>query len=67
MALLLLTVMVIGAAMLVMAVGLLFNYPCLRGSCGGPDILGTDGESLRCAACPRRTSAPVSGTSPGSF
>ena len=57
MALFLLSVAVIAAAMLVMAVGVLFNYPCLRGSCGGPDVAGPDGESLRCAACPRRKSA----------
>ena len=57
MALFLLSVAVIAAAMLVMAVGVLLGYPCLRGSCGGPDVVGPDGESLRCAACPRRKSA----------
>ena len=57
MALFMLSVAVIAAAMLVMAVGVLLGYPCLRGSCGGPDVVGPDGESLRCAACPRRKSA----------
>ncbi len=57
MALFLLSVAVIAAAMLVMAVGVLLGYSCLRGSCGGPDVVGPDGESLRCAACPRRKSA----------
>ena len=58
MALFLLSLGVIAAAMLVMAVGLLFNQTCLRGSCGGPELTGPDGDSLRCAACPkRRTSA----------
>ena len=63
MGLFLLTLAMIGAAMLVMAVGVLFNYPCLRGSCGGPEIFGRDGESLSCAACPHRKnlSAPLKG------
>ena len=39
----------------VMAVGLLFKYPWLRGSCGGSDVLDADGGSVRCDACPRRT------------
>ena len=50
----LLTVIVMAIAMLVMAVGVLFRYPCLRGSCGGSDVLDADGESLRCTACPYR-------------
>ena len=50
----LLTVIVMAVAMLIMAVGVLFRYPCLRGSCGGADLLDADGESLRCAACPHR-------------
>lgn len=61
MALFLLSVAVIAAAMLVMAVGVLLGGTCLRGSCGGADVLGPDGESLRCAACPRRRSAGRSG------
>ena len=47
--------------MLIMAVGLLFKYPCLRGSCGGPDVVDSEGRSLRCDTCPRRaerTDAP---------
>ena len=54
MGLFLLTAGMIAAVMLIMAVGLLFRYPCLRGSCGGPDVVDADGESLRCEACPRR-------------
>lgn len=62
MGLFLLTAAMIGGVMLVMAVGLLFKYPCLRGSCGGPDVVDAEGRSLRCDACPRRgmgTDAPV--------
>ena len=54
MVLFLLTVAAIGAIMLVMAVGLFFRYPCLRGSCGGEELLDAQGQSLRCAACPKR-------------
>ena len=54
MTLFLLTILVIGAAMLIMAVGVVFSNRCLRGSCGGRDLLGPDGEPLACEACPRR-------------
>lgn len=49
-----LSLAVIGLVMLAMAVGVIFNYPCLRGSCGGPDVVGADGEALSCATCPNR-------------
>ena len=54
MTLFLLTVLVIGVAMLIMAVGVVFSNRCLRGSCGGQDLLGPDGEPLACETCPRR-------------
>jgi hypothetical protein len=50
--LVLITVAVMALAMVGMAVGVLFSNKCLRGSCGGPEILGPDGESLRCDTCP---------------
>lgn len=50
----LISAVIIGAAMLAMAVGVLFSNRCLRGSCGGPDVIGPDGESLACATCPHR-------------
>jgi hypothetical protein len=52
--LLLLAVGVIGLAMAAMAIGTILSGRCLRGSCGGPEVHGLDGESLACAACPRR-------------
>lgn len=55
MGLFLLTAGMIAGVMLIMAVGLLFKYPCLRGSCGGPDVVDAEGRSLRCNACPRRS------------
>ncbi len=51
---LLLTLAVFALAMLIMSVGVIFSGRCLRGSCGGPNIFGPDGESLSCAACPKR-------------
>ena len=43
-----------GLVMLGMAVGVLVQGKCLRGSCGGPDILDGNGESILCATCPNR-------------
>jgi hypothetical protein len=54
MVLVLLTAALIGLAMLAMAVGTIFSRRCLRGSCGGPDVLGPDGQTLTCDTCPRR-------------
>ncbi len=51
---LLLTLAVFLIAMLIMSVGVVFSGRCLRGSCGGPEVLGADGEPLTCATCPRR-------------
>lgn len=50
----LLTVSLMGIIMLMMSVGVIFSGHCLRGSCGGPDIVGPNGESLLCATCPKR-------------
>jgi len=56
MLLILVTVAAFALVMLAMAVGVMVSGKCLRGSCGGPDILGENGESLLCATCPNRTS-----------
>ena len=50
----LITIAAFGAVMLMMSVGVLFNNRCLRGSCGGPDMVDADGNSLLCATCPKR-------------
>jgi hypothetical protein len=44
-------------ALAAMAVGVVFKRPCLRGSCGGPAVLGPDGDKLSCATCPNRPRA----------
>jgi len=54
MELILITTLFVGTAMAVMAVGVIFGNRCLRGSCGGPDVIGPDGESLACDTCPHR-------------
>lgn len=54
MGLILLTIIVVALAMLSMAVGAIFSNRCLRGSCGGPDVLGPNGELLTCDTCPLR-------------
>lgn len=54
MTLLLLTLAVFATAMLIMALGVIFSGRCLRGSCGGPNAFGPDGEPLTCDTCPRR-------------
>ena len=54
MEIILLTIAVFAMVMLIMAVGVIFKRPCLRGSCGGPEVLGAGGESLSCATCPNR-------------
>ena len=51
----------IGLAVLAMAVGVLFRRPCLRGSCGGPAVTGPGGEKLSCADCPNRKRAAEAG------
>ena len=63
MTLFLLSVVVIGMAMFVMAVGVIFRYRCLRGSCGGVEVLGPDGEPLTCETCPNRDTHRTDGES----
>lgn len=50
-----LAAVLIGLAVLAMAVGVIFKRPCLRGSCGGPAVVGPDGEKISCSDCPNRT------------
>lgn len=48
------TVLALGAAMLVMAVGVIFKRKCLRGSCGGVAVRDANGEAITCDDCPNR-------------
>jgi hypothetical protein len=52
----LLSVIVVGLAMLIMAVGVIFSNRWLRGSCGGDKVFDSDGKELVCDACPHRVS-----------
>ena len=49
-----LAAILIGLAVVAMAVGVIFRRPCLRGSCGGPAVIGPGGEKLSCSDCPNR-------------
>jgi hypothetical protein len=55
MGLILLTVIVVALSMLAMAVGVIFSNRCLRGSCGGAEAQGPNGDVLSCESCPHRT------------
>ncbi len=57
----LLAVVFFAIAMAIMAIGLLSKNRCLRGSCGGPDVLDAQGDSLRCGACPKREDPSANG------
>ena len=50
------SLLLIGASVAAMAIGVMFRRPCLRGSCGGPEVRNAQGESLSCATCPNRKS-----------
>lgn len=49
-----LTLAVFLLVVLAMSVGIIFRRPCLRGSCGGPEVLDAAGEPLSCSTCPNR-------------
>jgi hypothetical protein len=51
---LLATLVLVGASMAAMAVGVMFKRPCLRGSCGGQPVLDKQGRKLSCDTCPNR-------------
>ena len=46
------TIVTVACAMLLMAVGLFFKRPCLRGSCGGTRLSEKDGQLFNCDTCP---------------
>lgn len=50
----LLALVLFGVAMLAMAVGVVFSNRALRGSCGGEEVRGPNGDALSCGACPRK-------------
>lgn len=65
MAVLFLTLTVFLLVVLAMAVGVIFRRPCLRGSCGGADVLDAAGEPLTCATCPNRDKSKKRGGAEG--
>ena len=53
-AVLAITIAAIAIIMFAMAIGVVMKRPCLRGSCGGPDVLTSDGDPISCETCPNR-------------
>jgi hypothetical protein len=51
---LLASLVLVGASVAAMAIGVMFRRPCLRGSCGGPELKTAGGEGISCATCPNR-------------
>jgi hypothetical protein len=47
-------VVLVGLSIAGMAIGVMLRRPCLRGSCGGPELRNAAGERLSCATCPNR-------------
>ena len=49
------TLALFGIAVGAMALGSKATGRCLRGSCGGPAVVGPDGKEIEgCASCPNR-------------
>lgn len=48
------SLVLIGASVAAMAIGVMFRRPCLRGSCGGPEMRTASGEKISCVTCPNR-------------
>ncbi len=60
MGLFLLSLAVFAVVMLAMAVSVIVKYPCLRGSCGGSEVVGPDGSALFYSTCPNGPRAALS-------
>lgn len=50
----LLTMSIFGLAMTGMAIGVIFSDRVLKGSCGGVEHQGPNGESLTCGGCAKQ-------------
>lgn len=48
------SVVLVSVSVAAMAIGVMFRRPCLRGSCGGPELRTAGGEKLSCITCPNR-------------
>jgi hypothetical protein len=53
------SIVLVGASVAAMAIGVMFKRPCLRGSCGGREVRDAHGVGLSCATCPNRGRTPV--------
>ena len=50
----LIVLVMFGGAVAAMAIGQSLAGRCMRGSCGGPGVVGHEGERLSCRDCPNR-------------
>ncbi len=50
----LIVLVMFGGAVAAMAIGQSLAGRCMRGSCGGPGVVGPEGERLSCRDCPNR-------------
>ena len=54
MAIYLVTIAVFALVMVLMGVGVMLQGKCIKGTCGGEETYGPDGEELLCDTCPKR-------------
>jgi hypothetical protein len=47
----LLTIAIVAISMFALSIGLIFSNRCIRGSCGGPNAIGPDGQPISACAC----------------
>jgi hypothetical protein len=54
----LITVAAFAIAMLMLGVGVMLTGKCIRGTCGGDEVVDAAGEDLRCPTCPSKNKEP---------
>jgi hypothetical protein len=64
MALVIGTIIIVALGMLGLGIGYILRGRCFRGTCGGEDVFGPDGELLLCDHCPKRAEYEEAAESP---
>ncbi len=54
----LLSFVIFCSAMILLSLGWLISKKSLRGSCGGPAVMGSDGLPISCDTCPNKEANP---------
>ena len=60
----LLSVVGFAGAMMLMGTGVILSNRVLRGSCGGPDVVTSEGEAISCGACPKKEASVCASDDP---